>query len=125
MRNWWNKYSDTYEPPRVIEVSTKPVDPEGAKAISTLAHHPGFVALVGKLQLQRAALESQLKSTKFEDIRAVDRIQNGIFWCNWLDSTVRSEVFKGEQVNKPRNAYESETREFQRMFDTLQIVGKE
>src|SRR5579862_5447911 len=100
--SWWEskpvaKYSEAHTPSRhkVIEVSvSRQLDPEGIKAIPTLAHHPGFVALMGKLHLQRAALETKLKTTHFPDIREVDRIQGAIYWCNWLEATVRSEVFK-------------------------------
>ena len=57
-------------------------------AIIALQSHPGLIALIDRLALQRAQLEAQLSHSFHKDLREVDILQAGIYWCNWLQDTI-------------------------------------
>jgi hypothetical protein len=61
---------------------------EQRETVSTLAYNPGFVLLTDRLSLQAAALKAKLVADRHKEIRDVEFIQSGIFWCNWLQAQV-------------------------------------
>jgi hypothetical protein len=113
---------------KVIEVE-KPnpaleLDPETPRAIASLAGNPGFQALMNRLRIQKALLNSALRGNKHESLIEVNRLQSGIAWINWLDRQVALEVTKSER-EQPRPAYDVEQQEFERMAAAITIVGKQ
>src|SRR5574337_295318 len=59
--------------------------PEVKESIRSLKHNPGFQYLLNKLSLQREFMRKTLEEEAHVDIRKVDRLQNGIYWSNWLE----------------------------------------
>jgi hypothetical protein len=71
----------------VVEIEkTRPVDlsPEAAASVESLQGHAGFLWLLSRLKYQAARLRTELETVHHEDIREVDFLQSGLFWCNWL-----------------------------------------
>jgi len=66
-------------------------------AVSTLVAHPGFVALIERLGVTKAQLETKNNTQWKKDLREADFLQSGIFWCNWLKEQVDKAAFKGSQ----------------------------
>lgn len=66
-------------------------------AVSTLVAHPGFVALIERLGITKAQLETKNNTQWKKDLREADFLQAGIFWCNWLKEQVDKATFKGSQ----------------------------
>lgn len=114
-------------PTEVVEVEKGLVlelDEDTSSLIAGLETNPGFQWLVNRLKLQRSVLETRLKTQKHETLRDVDYLQLGIQWCNWLENEVRAEVNRRERQPKPRQAFDYEEREFNRIRETLKLVGK-
>jgi len=61
---------------------------EMRETVTTLSAHPGFVALCDRLALQAANLKQKLNYERHANIRDVEFLQSGIFWCNWLKQQV-------------------------------------
>jgi len=110
---------------QVIELE-KPIPKlsrEDNSNIASLATHPGFHALVGRLRLQRSMLQSALCNLPLNSLQDVYQLQAGIKWITWLDKQVTKAA--GKSGESPRDALELEEREFRRMAEALQLVGKE
>lgn len=68
------------------KTATKQVlTPEIRESVKSLFYNPGFNYLLNSLALQRAYMRTQLEEAIHSDLRAVDRLQNGIYWTNWLE----------------------------------------
>src|SRR6267142_5429895 len=83
-------------------------------SVSTLAAHPGFVALVDRLNLTKAQLESTLKQTMHKDLRQVDFLQAGLFWSQWLEEQVSKATTKGS-TRTYLDPYEEELKAFKEL----------
>ena len=92
------------------------------ESVQTLAAHPGFVFLLAKLHHQRAALESQLKHSHHNDIRAVEFIQSGIFWSSWLENQL-SKATTGIGPG-PQPASPEEDRLYREAQALTELVGR-
>jgi len=69
--------------------ANKSLDKETAQSVAALRHHPGFVYLREKLAQQSADLDAKLHERQ-TDLREVDFLQSGIFWCGWLNRQLES-----------------------------------
>lgn len=99
-------------------------DEETSSAVAALESNVGFLALCGKLKVQRGLLDTMLRKKRHEDIRSVDTLQSGIYWSGWLEKTVEAEVLKHtRRTTKPRVAYDLEETQFKKMREALQLVG--
>lgn len=99
-------------------------DDETSAAVAALESNVGFLALCGRLKIQRGLLDTMLRKKRHEDIRSVDTLQSGIYWSGWLEKTVEAEVLKRSRRNtKPRQAYDLEETEFKKMREALSLVG--
>lgn len=96
---------------------------EDASNIASLANHPGFHALLGRLRIQRSLLETTLRQARHESLNEVYSLQAGINWITWLDKQVQQ--FAGRKEPVAREAFELEEAEFRRMAEALEFVGKE
>lgn len=90
--------------PRVVYVEVAPpkqtLDREAEASIPSLAGHPGFQELLHRLDLQRAVLETRLKTTQHESLRSVDLLQLGIFWIGFLQREVDKRVYKDSKKSR-------------------------
>jgi hypothetical protein len=68
---------------------------ETKESVATLVAHPGFVALMDKLKLQKATLANHLTSTYHKDLRQVDHLQAGVFWLTWVEAVVMKATTNG------------------------------
>lgn len=66
-------------------------------AVSTLSAHPGFIAILDRLAVTKAQLESKNNTQWKKDLREGDFLQSGIFWCNWLQDQISKATVKGSQ----------------------------
>jgi hypothetical protein len=107
------------EKPRMDEALTE----ELKASVLTLAGHPGFQYLVGKLKAQRSVLETQLKTARHDDIRTVELLQSGIFWAGWLQTQVEKMTLR---VQKPvtRPATPEEQVAYNEARDLISLVGR-
>ena len=112
---------------KVVELD----EPRGSEAddesmkesIATLNSHPGFVHLVKKLGKQRAYLRSKLDFEKHADLREVDFLQAGIFWCNWLQSEIKRAATRLPE--RHLDAFEEEAKAFHEIDATIERIGME
>lgn len=93
------------------------------ESIATLNSHPGFLHLVKKLGRQRAYLRSKLAFEKHSDLREVDFLQAGIFWCNWLNTEIKRATIK--LPPRKLDAMEEELRAFREIDAQIERVGAE
>lgn len=98
--------------------ANKSLDKETAKAVAALRYHPGFVYLRERLAQQSAALDAKLHERQ-TDIREVDFLQSGIFWCKWLNQQV--EAITRSQTPEPAPlAFDDIQADFQRVDANLE-----
>lgn len=113
---------------KIVEVEKpKPViedNEEILKSVASLATHPGFEYLNNKLKLQRALLKSRIDSDRHAELKDVEFIQSGIFWCSWLDTQVRQALYT---VSRPKLVATLPVEEelFKQMSANLAEVGKQ
>lgn len=95
--NFWERVKFLFKPQReylIIEVPATRThirwDEETKASVRTLDHHPGFLAVVDKVNLQKAMLVAQLTNTFHKDLRQVDYLQAGVFWLGLLERLVQS-----------------------------------
>ncbi len=108
------------ENPRVSIAATRDV----IESVHTLAAHPGFIYLLNKLKVQRAALETKLTISRHVSLSEVEFIQSGIFWTNWLPSQLELAVLR-LRPGASRPATEEEGEAFQQILNTIKPVGIE
>jgi hypothetical protein len=83
-----------------IRTHLKGGDKEIREVISTLSSHAGFIYLTDRLNRMNAAIDSKLKSERHADMRAVDFLQAGIYWTQWL----QGEVARATQGKQPERS---------------------
>jgi len=108
----------------IIEVekaSSPPETPETIASVESLRGHGGFQWLLKKLRYQRARLQAELNGTRHEDLRAVDFLQSGMFWCNWLQQQLD---FAHERYSATREALPTEDKFFEQIAAQLEYVGR-
>ena len=94
---------------------------EDEDSIRALAVHPGFVALMNRLKLQRAVLQTTLDTKKHSDIRVVDDLQNGLKWLDYLQNEVNKAVSKKAEA-KAVAVRPTEQQEFDKVFRLIEGV---
>lgn len=112
---------------QIIEVD-KPrplgdVGDDAEKSIVTLAGHPGFQYLTGKLDLQRSALRSRLQQEHHNDLSQVMLLQSGIFWTGWLKAQLDKAVYSITTAKKTTQATSTELEAFQIAQNALEEIG--
>lgn len=91
-------------------------------AVSTLAAHPGFVALTDRLALAKAQLETTIKQTRHKDLQTVEFLQSGVFWSEWLQDQVSKATTKGS-TKTYLDPYEEELKAFKELDARIERVG--
>jgi hypothetical protein len=118
-RVWaWLSRSKT---PLIVEFKER-VSEGDENAIPALMNHPGFLALMHKLYLQRAFLETRLKTTRHKDIRDVDILLTGLAWLGYLESQVASAT-NSKRVQVSREATGQEEEGFSRILSFIESIG--
>lgn len=111
---------------RIVEVKApRPIvrwDNTTKETISTLNSHPGFVALMEKLSLTKAQLESKNNTQWKKDLREADFLQSGIFWCNWLQDEVNKSTSRGS-IKQYIDPMQEELEAFQKLDANIERVG--
>ena len=119
---FWNepKPSKSY----IIEVEKVTAPPETAEAVASvesLRGHSGFQYLLKRLRYQSARLRAELANARHEDLRAVDFLQSGIHWCDWLQSQLD---FAHERYLSLRTTTPSEEKFFEQIAAQIDFVGR-
>lgn len=91
---WFRSLFKPEEKIIVVELSTRSPIPYDEKIVETLADNPGFVMLLNRLRNEKALILAKLASTRHEDIRAVDNLQNGLYWTGYLEDTINKITVK-------------------------------
>jgi hypothetical protein len=106
----------------VIVLNDRPVPMvEDEESIRSLATHPGFVALMNRLKLQRSVLQTTLDTKKHSDIRVVDDLQAGLKWLDYLQGEVNRTVSRKAEA-KAVAVRPSEQQEFDKVFRLIEGV---
>lgn len=128
---WFSKQSTTKRPDsdfHVVEVEAprKPeeLNGESRRAMATLLAHPGFLYLCAKLKQHRSFLQSELLTKRQANMTDVEFLQSGVYWCRWLEDTIRREV---QQLSKPTPspATPDEIAAFREAQRAYEMVGDE
>lgn len=91
-------------------------------AVATLTSHPGFIALMDKLALQRQSLQSRNNTQVKKDLREADWLQAGIHWLGYVAEFVDKNTNLKVQPRQ-MDAYEEELRAFQEIDAQIERVG--
>lgn len=109
---------------RIVEDPSQKLEPltrEELESVTTLSAHPGFVALQKRLALTNQYLRSQLCGKRFTDIGEVNFLQAGIYWSDWLKSTIMESTTKLRPRLTP--AYDEELEAFKKLDSMIERVG--
>jgi len=122
-RDWFKQPTKVVVQYKLVEVKAPRTplrwDASTKEAVSTLQSHPGFLALCERLALQRARLETQLSHDVHKDLREVDMLQAGIYWCSWLQEQVEKATVKGS--TKTFDAMEDELAAFKEIERVCEV----
>lgn len=111
---------------QVIEVDRHNDKQLGSNSdIVALANHPGMLALLSRMRVQRAAIEGMLRNGRHRDLSEVTRLQAGVLWLSWMEKQINQAVGRQQQLDKPRDPFEIERQELARIAEALQIVGRD
>jgi hypothetical protein len=104
------------------EVPVYDMDKETQDSIRALAGNTGFEALMRKLRVQRAMLESRLHTEHFKRLEDVFSLQAGIFWLKWLRRQVDMETnrVEPEPVRRP---FEVEESDLKKIAEAITLIG--
>jgi hypothetical protein len=88
---------------------------------ATLNSHPGFLAIMDKIELQRSLLGAQLTNTFHKDLRQVDYLQAGVYWLGILQRLVQSTTAVGsKQYISPEQEEQLAFEEINKSINRLQ-----
>jgi hypothetical protein len=91
------------------------------QAVSTLQSHPGFIAVLDRIALQREMLEHKNNTQFKKDLREADFIQAGIIWLGYLQQLVDSAVALPQASY--RSAYDEELEAHRQLDAQIERVG--
>lgn len=92
-------------------------------AITSLEHHPGFIALMNRMRWKRAVLETQLRTVRQKDIRDVDFLQSGLYWLGYMESEVNTTVANLKNKTVPKLAVDDLADNFEKIRSAIESVG--
>lgn len=109
---------------RVVELEKRaPVEDtkETRQQVASLQYHVGFLALLDKLNLTRAALKARLEQAKHEKMEDVIFLQAGLYWSHWLKQEVdRAGAIPNSVAVDP---FEEELKAFRELDALVERVG--
>lgn len=110
---------------KVIEVKAPRIGVKWSKetkaAVATLQSHPGFLAILDRLYLQKSLLETKNNSEFHKEMREVDHLQSGIFWLGFVQQLVHKAT--DMPLPGPRDAMQEELEAFQELDAKIERVG--
>jgi hypothetical protein len=109
---------------KVIEIRPHQVQAwskELKDAIKTLSSHPGFVAILDRLALQKQLLANKASLEFHKDIRELDYLQAGIFWLGYIQTLLDKVTEVPRQPQ--RDIMQEELEAFQEIDRQLERVG--
>lgn len=128
-KNWFTSQPKVVEKVvyKVIEIRAPRIAQKWSKetkdTVSTLASHPGFVALMDRVALHRQMLEHKCSHEFHKDLRESDYLQAGVFWLGYLDRLI------AESTKAPRavavDAYDEELEAFKELDARIERIGME
>ena len=126
MVNWLHKFARRKTPPRwqVVEIE-KPVPvqrEDDAVAIASLAGHPGMIALLNRLRLQQAVLETKLKTTRYKELVDVYLDQSSLLGLRAAQLELATATQNLDEKRKPRKAAIDEVEQFERIRASIESV---
>lgn len=92
-------------------------------AISTLPSHPGFVAVMDRLALQKQMLEHKCSHEYHKDLREADYLQAGVFWLGYAQDLVNQATKL--VTSTPVDAYDEELEAFKKLDAQIERIGME
>jgi hypothetical protein len=102
-------------------------DEEDSKLIARLGLDPGFQALCRRLAITRAYLKELCATKSCETADGYRDLQQAYKWAGWLEQQVLAEtrIHETRAQAKPREAFDVEQAEFDRLSGYLEIVGRD
>ena len=95
---------------------------EDLAAIVSLKGHPGILALLNRLRLQQASLESQLRTTRFKELYDLYLVQSSLFGLRYIESEIRFATQTTEDRRTARPASPDEVEQFERIMNAIESV---
>lgn len=112
--------------PLVVEVEkprhVEPMDKETAISVASLAGHPGFQWLLGRLETQRAALKTILNTQRQETVVDYQFLQSGVAWSGWLETQMKFATALLKRP-EPQPASNEEREAFAAIASQLELIG--
>lgn len=110
---------------RVIELDREDVKPLGSEkelhaAILSLQAHLGFEELLRRMRISRAILRSRLEQSSEDGNR--HELRALIQAYSFLERQLKQEL--GRPVEQAREMYEEEEREYERLSQFIEFVGR-
>lgn len=93
------------------------------ESVKTLQHHPGFQYLMAKFRYERAMLEKYLHEGFQLPEAGLRHLQAGVHYMKWMEDEVKKLVFAVER--NARTAAQHEVDEFERIRESITLVGEE
>lgn len=122
--NWLHKIARLQTPQWAIVEVEKPVpitDHSDDAAMASLQNHPGVTALLNRLRLQRAALETRLLTTQHKDLNDVYLLQSRISGLGFAELEIRNAT-KNLEVRRQRPASIHEIEQFEKIKAAIESV---
>jgi hypothetical protein len=94
---------------------------DGEAAVASLEGNPGFQYLLAKFKIQRALLERTLRTQPPTDLVAICNLQQGIFWCGWLEDQLTQSKSRLERNSQQTTA--EELKLFKEIHSAMTMVG--
>jgi hypothetical protein len=110
---------------KVVEVSAprrpQPWTKDIKDAIATLPSHPGFVAILDRLALQRQYLASKCANEFHKEQREADFLQSGVHWLNYVQALIDEATKVSSRMQ--HDPYAEELEAFQKIDAQIERVG--
>ena len=106
------------------DLKVGPLTEELAQQLAMLQLNPAFIWLLGRLQLQRALLKSELETKRQASMIDSEFIKSGIAWTGWLEDQLRQAAAYGKRQAPPREALDEELEAFKLAQSQLEFVGR-
>ena len=91
------------------------------EAVTTLSSHPGFIALMDRLTLQKQMLVHKCATEFHKDPREMDYQQAGVFWLGYIQQLIDEATKLPRAV--PVDAYDEELEAFKQLDAQIERIG--
>lgn len=91
------------------------------EAVGTLPSHPGFVAIMDRVNLHKQMLEYKSSHEFHKDLRESDYLQAGVFWLEYLQRLIDEATKLPRAV--PVDAYDEELEAFKLLDAKIERIG--